>query len=119
MSNAVLGWIRQVLRNLLRTFSISTQTHVDKNDPWTGILASSEFAIHSTSNREKGYSLGHLIFGRNMIISIKHTADWQLIRQKKKTQINKYIICKNRHIVDYDYKVGDDIMLTKHTAYKY
>ena len=34
-------------------------------------------------------------------------------------QINRDKACKNKHRVEYDYKVGDKVMLTKHTAYKY
>ena len=34
-------------------------------------------------------------------------------------QINKDNICKNRHKVDHNYKVVDNVILTKHTAYKY
>ena len=33
--------------------------------------------------------------------------------------MNKDDICENRHRVDYDCKVGNDVMLTNHTAYKY
>ena len=69
MSNAVLEQVCQVLRNLVHTFNISTQTYVDENDPWTGILAAAAFAIHSTTNRQKCYSMGKL--------------DWELIRQQK------------------------------------
>ena len=43
MPNAVLERINHVLGNLVRTFNISTQTYVDKNDPWTGILSATEF----------------------------------------------------------------------------
>ena len=43
MSNAVLERIRQVIGNLVQYFNISTQTYVDVNDPWTGILAASAF----------------------------------------------------------------------------
>ena len=42
--------------------------------------------------------------------------DWELICQQKQTQIIKDKIHKNRHRVEYDYKVGDDIMINKHTA---
>ena len=76
MSNAVLESIHQVLGNLLQNFNIYTQTYVDKNDPWTGILAAAAFAIYSTTNRGKGYSPGQLIFGRNIILPIKHRVDW-------------------------------------------
>ena len=34
-------------------------------------------------------------------------------------QINKDNICKNRHKVDHNYKVVDNVILTKHTGYKY
>ena len=34
-------------------------------------------------------------------------------------QINKGNIHKNKQRVEHDNKVGDNIMLTKHTAYKY
>ena len=52
MSNEALERIRQVLGNLVRTFNISTQTYVDEDDPWTGILAAAAFTIHSTTNRQ-------------------------------------------------------------------
>ena len=54
-----------------------------------------------------------------MILPIENTMDWELIRQRKYTQINKDNIRKNRHTVDHDYKVGDNVMLTNHTAYIY
>ena len=33
--------------------------------------------------------------------------------------MNKYNICENRHRVDHDYKVGDNVIITKHTSKKY
>ena len=55
----------------MRTFNI-TETYVDEDDPWLGILAASSFAIISTTNRLKGCSLGQLVFFRDTIIPIKH-----------------------------------------------
>ena len=66
MSNATLERIHQVLINLLQTFNVQ-QTYIDKNYPWTGILAAAEFPIFSTTNRKKGYSSGQLIFARYTI----------------------------------------------------
>ena len=51
-----------------------------------------------------------------MILLIEHKVDWELIRQQKQVKINKYNIRKNRHRVDYGYKVGYNVMITKHTA---
>ena len=33
--------------------------------------------------------------------------------------MNKDNIRENRHKVDYDHKVGNNVILAKHTAYKY
>ena len=60
-----------------------------------------------------------MIFGLDMILPITYIVDWGSIRQKKQTQINKDNACEKKHRVDYDYKVGDKVILTKHTAYKY
>ena len=43
MSNAIVERIHQVLGNLVRPFNIQ-QSYVDKNYPWTGILADAAFA---------------------------------------------------------------------------
>ena len=119
ISNAILELIHQVLGNLVRNFNISTQTYVDKNDPWMVILGAAAFENFWTTNSQNIYSPGQLIFGRDMILPIKHRVDWELLRQQKQMQINKDNTLENGHRVDYDYKVGDNYIITKHTAYKY
>ena len=57
-----------------------------------------------------------LVFGRDIIIPIKHKVDWELIHQINKTQINKDNIRENGNRVDHDYKVGDKFMLINHAA---
>ena len=104
MSNALLEGIHQVLGNLVRNFNIS-QTYIDKNDPWTGILAAAAFVICSTINGIKGYSTSQLVFGHDMILLIKHEVDWEFILQKNKAQINQYNTREHKHRVDQDYKV--------------
>ena len=79
-------------------------------------MAAAAFEIRSTNNRQKGYSMEQLIFVCGMILPIKHTVDCELVRQQNQKQINKDNISENRHIVDHNYKVWDDGMLTKHTA---
>ena len=117
MSNATLEQIHQVLVNIVCTCNIA-QTYVGKDDPWLGILDSSSFAIISTKEL-KGYIPGQLVFGCDMILPIKYTVGWELIRQRNQTQINKYNIHRNRNRVDHDYNVRDKFMLNNHTAYKY
>ena len=110
MSNVVLERIHQVLGDLVQNFKIS-QTYVDKNYPWIGILSETVFENFSTTNRQKGYSLGKLLFFHDMILPIKHKVDWSLIRQRKQAKTNKDNIRKNRHRVDHDYKIGDNFMI--------
>ena len=83
MPNAVLERIHQVIGNLVRNFNISNQTYFDEDDLWVGILSALAFAISSTTNRQKCYSPGQLIFAHDTIPLIKHRVDWELISQQK------------------------------------
>ena len=67
----------------------------------------------------KGYIMDQFIFGRDIILPIKHMVYWKLILQKKLSQINKDNIRKNRNRVDHNYKVGSKVMLNNHAVYKY
>ena len=80
-SNAILEHIHQVMGNLVQTYTI-TQTYIDKDDPWSGIMTAAEFTMISTTNRLKGYSLGQLVFGRDVILLIKHKLDGIFLQNK-------------------------------------
>ena len=84
---------------------------MDEDDPLLVVLAASELSIQSTVNRLKCYTMGQLIFIRDVIRSIRHKAYWVLIHQQKQTQVNKGNICKNIKRVGPEYKVGDKVML--------
>ena len=77
------------------------------------------FNFFSIKNRLKGYSPGQLVFGHYMILPIKYTADWELLRQWKQAQINKDNILENSKRVDHDYKVGDKVMIANNAAFIY
>ena len=115
MSNVILERINQVLVNLVRTCNIY-QTYVDKDDSWLGILSAAAFTIISTKTRLKGYSPGQLVLVHDMVLLIKHTVDWKLIVQQKQTQMNKENILENRKWVDYDYNVGDKVILNNYAS---
>ena len=100
---------------LVRNFNIS-ETYVDEDDPWMVILAAAYFSILSTANTLKGYSTGQLVFGRDMILLIKHKVDWELILQINWTQINKYNIHENNKTVDHNYRIGDKVMLDNNSV---
>ena len=115
MSNAILERISQVLGNLVQIFNIQ-QTYFDENDPRMGILAAAALEICSTTSRQTFYSPGQLIFVRDMILLIKYRVDWELIRQKKQTQIIRYNARENKHVFEHGYNVGDKAILLNHTT---
>ena len=84
-----------------------------------GILYAAAFVIHSITNSPNCYSQGQLIFGRDIILLIKHRVGWELRRQQKQTHINRDNTRENKHRVYYNYKIGNKVMLTNHTAHKY
>ena len=103
MSDAILERIHQVIGNLVRICNI-TRTYAEKGDPWSVILSAAAFEVRSTKNRLKYYSPGQLVFGCGIIIPIEHTVNWEIIRQRKQTQINK------DNIYDIETKLTTNIM---------
>ena len=62
-----------VLCNILRTYDIK-DIYRDKDNPWSGILADIYLSVFSTINRLRIYSPGQVVFGRDLITPITHTA---------------------------------------------
>ena len=52
-------------------------------------LNATAFAVQSTFHTTLQQTPGQLVFGRDMIFNIKHTANWEYIRQRKQNLINK------------------------------
>jgi hypothetical protein len=53
-----------------------------------------------------------------MIFNIKHTANWEYIRQRKQTLINKNNKRENAGRIEHEYKIGDKILLKRGTENK-
>ena len=64
-------------------------------------------------------SPGQLVFGRDMILPINHISHWRYIRQRKQAQIEKCVIYKDSTRINYDYNIGDKVMVRRDKAYKY
>ena len=76
-----------------------------------GIVAAAAFVMCSNNHALKRYSLGQLLFGRYMILPIKHIAYCKSVHWWKQIQINYDKVNKNTIILDYDPQVGDKVML--------
>ena len=51
-----------------------------------------------------------LVFFWDVILNIKHDADWEHIRQHKQSRINYNNKCENMRQNNHQYKVGDKIL---------
>ena len=117
-ANAIVERIHQVIGNIIRTFELE-DNYLEEDDPWKGILSATAFAVRSTFHTTLQNSPGQLVFGRDMIFNIKHTANWEYIRARKQRIINKNNERENSKRKHYEYKVGDQVLLHKGKQNKY
>ena len=73
---------------MIRTFSIG-DAYLPEQDPWSGILATTMFAIHATYHTTTQAMPAQLVFGRDAILNTCFIADWKMIRQRKQNLIKK------------------------------
>jgi hypothetical protein len=117
-ANAILERIHHVIANMIRTFDLENN-YLDETDPWKGILSATAFAVRSTFHTTLKKSPGQLIFGRDMILNVKHEANWEYIKQQKQQRINKNNERENQKRLPHVYSVGDKVLLHRGTEYKY
>ena len=84
-SNAIIEHIHQTIGNIIRTFDVS---NIVNNDPWSGILAATMFAVRATYHKTLQASPMQLVFGHDAILNIKHVADWEHIWKCKQLRID-------------------------------
>ena len=70
--NAIIERIHQTIGNIIRTFNVS---NIANNDPWSGILAATMFAVRAPYHTTLQASPMQLVFGRDAILNNKHVAD--------------------------------------------
>jgi hypothetical protein len=54
-----------------------------------------------------------------MILNIKHTANWEIIRMRKQNLINKNNKRENAKRIEHEYKLGQPVLLKRGTENKY
>jgi exonuclease VII small subunit len=81
-ANAIVERVHQVIGNIIRTFELENN-YLTEDNPWKGILSATAFAVRSTYHTTLQHTPGQLVFGRDMIFNIQHTANWEYIRQRK------------------------------------
>jgi hypothetical protein len=76
-------------------------------------LDNTAWAICSTYHTVLKASPGVAIFGRDMLFDILFIADWNKIGDYRQCQTNLNTARMNSKRFDYDYKVGDKVLLTE------
>ena len=109
-SNAIIEWIHQNIRNIIRTFYVS---NIVNNNPWYGILVATMFAVRKTHHTTLQAYPMQLVFGRYAILNINQGANWEHIWQRKQERINRNKKRKNMHHNNHQYKVGDKILVKR------
>jgi hypothetical protein len=71
------------------------------------------WAICSTYHTVLKASPGMAIFGRDMLFNIPFIANWNKIGDYRQCQTDLNMAHKNSKQVDYDYKVGNKVLLTE------
>ena len=104
--------MHQVLGNMLRTQDLSNQI-LDYINPWGNILSSIAWAVRSSYQSVLEATPAQLVFGRDMVVNLQFAADWQAITKKKQSQVNKDNIRENSKRIAYDYRPGDQVLVTK------
>ena len=76
-------------------------------------LTNAAWAICSTYHTVLKASPGAAIFGRDMLFDIPFLADWNKIGDHRQCQTDLNTERENRSCRDWDYKVGDKVILHK------
>jgi hypothetical protein len=108
----------QVIGNIIRTFELENN-YLDDNDPWKGIPSATDFAVRSTFHTTLQKNPGQLVFGRDIILNVKHEADWEYIRALKQNNIIKNNKAENAKRIPHNNNIGNKVLLKRGTENKY
>jgi hypothetical protein len=111
-ANAILECLHQVLVQMLRIAELDMAETVTPNDIDV-FLDNVAWAICSTYHTVLKASPGVAIFGCNMLFDIPFIAEWNKIGDYRQRQTDLNTARKNSKRVNYDYKVGNKVLLTE------
>jgi hypothetical protein len=97
---------------MMRTSEIDMAESVEPADIDT-FIDNAAWAIGSTYHTVLKASPGAAIFGRDMLFDVPFITDWKQIGENRQRRTEHNNDNKNKKRVDYDYKVGDKILIRK------
>jgi hypothetical protein len=97
---------------MMRTSEIDMAESVEPADIDT-FIDNEAWAIRSTYHTVLKASPGAANFGRNMLFNMPFIADWKQIGEFRQSMTDRNNNNENKKRVDYDYKVGNKILIPK------
>ena len=107
-ANAVLEQIHQTIGNIIRTFDLD---EVDEEDPWSGVLAATMFAVRATYHTTLQATPSQCVFGRDAILNIPFSVNWEKIKEQKQNKIKNNNKKENSKRIPHVYRIGDRVLL--------
>jgi hypothetical protein len=111
-ANKISERLHQVLAQMLRTSELNMAKTITPDDV-NVFLDNAAWAICSTYHTVLKASPVAAIFGHNMLFDIPFIANWNKIGDYRQRQTNLNTARKNSKQVNYDYKIGDKVLLTQ------
>jgi hypothetical protein len=108
--NAILEQVHKVIATMLCTTELDTANIVETSNI-DAFPTDAAWAIHSTYYTVLKASPGATIFGQDMLFDIPFLADWNKIGDHRQHQTDFNRQRENRSRRDWDYKVGDKVLL--------
>ena len=97
---------------MMRTAELDMADSVEESDI-EDFLDNASWALRSTYHTVLKASPGAAIFGRDMMLDVPFLADWNKIGDYRQRQTDRNTARENKARVDWDYKVGDKVLLRK------
>ena len=77
-----------------------------------------QYAIRSTVNMTLKHTPGELAFGRDMLMPVPSQIDWKQLLSRKQDVITQANVRENKSRTDYNYKVGQKILILNKNPHK-
>ena len=77
-----------------------------------------QYLIRSTINMTLKHTPGGLAFGRDILLPVPSQIDWQQLLQRKQSIISQTNLRENKSRAEYDYKVGQKILILDKKPHK-
>ena len=85
--------------------------YLEYYDPWSSILAATDFSVQITYHTTLQATPVQLIFGRDMILNTPFIADWKDIRLLKQKIIYNNNQLENKNRKPHIYRIWDKVLV--------